>query len=310
MGRIRSIKPEFNSNEGLSKVSCHAHLMAEALLCYADDEGYFNANPGLVKAGTFPLRDEFDLKKIAETLRELVMIGYLRFGTCKNKRYGKIVNFRIHQRISHPAASRIKDLEIAWEDSGIPPEASGESGKTAEIIAIPRASHELPSERNGKVPDEFRTEPGAWSEEPGPGNGAGRILSNGTPSDDSGLDFELEPEPDEAVEPTRQALSRAVGEVFEYYLCKVGREATGYSLTPARRKKGLARLEDALKKTGNDLPRAICLLKIVVDELSFSDWHMGKDPKNDKKYCEWEKHLFPSTEKFEWWLQRAQEARK
>ena len=123
MGRIRTIKPEFSSNEELSSLSCQAHLLAAALLCYCDDEGYFNANPGLVRAGTLPLRD--DLQNISGVLTELSRVGYVRLGkTPEGKRYGQVVHFSKHQRISHPTPSRISNLEIEWEDSGISPEDS------------------------------------------------------------------------------------------------------------------------------------------------------------------------------------------
>ena len=48
-----------------------AERIAAALLNYADDEGYFNANPGLVKAACSPLRESSvsthtQLKRLAE----------------------------------------------------------------------------------------------------------------------------------------------------------------------------------------------------------------------------------------------------
>ena len=122
--RIRTVKPEFGSNEGLSTLSCQAHLLGVALLPYADDEGYFNANPGLVRAGTCPLREDF--QNISGLLAELSGIGYLRFGTFNGKRYGHVVKFREHQRISHPTPSKISNLPIQWEDSRETPELSGE----------------------------------------------------------------------------------------------------------------------------------------------------------------------------------------
>jgi hypothetical protein len=46
-------------------------------------------------------------------------------------------------------------------------------------------------------------------------------------------------------------------------------------------------------------------MKIAVDALADSDWHMGRDLKtNGKKYCEWEDHLFKSYEQMEKWWNR------
>jgi hypothetical protein len=163
MGRIRTVKPEFNSNEALSSLSCAAHLLAQALLCYADDEGYFNANPDLVRAGTCPLRKDF--KKIEKLLAELQSVGYLRFGVYGGKRYGQIIHFKKHQRISHPSASAISKLLIAWEDvpqnsGGAPEDTRSSSGESAENI--------------GKALEPLRPEQGTgnreWNREQGTGN--------------------------------------------------------------------------------------------------------------------------------------------
>lgn len=114
MARIRSIKPEFFTNERLSALGAPTHLLAAALLTYADDEGYFNANPGLVRAACGPLRDDF--ANIPEMLASLLRIDYIRFYDGSNgSRYGHIVEFSKHQRVDHPSASKIKPLLLAPE---------------------------------------------------------------------------------------------------------------------------------------------------------------------------------------------------
>lgn len=117
MARIRTIKPEFYTNEELSKLPEVTHYgMASGLLTYADDEGYFNANPGLIKAAIFPLREPS--VSIHDMLTQLSNIGYLRLGTAADgKRYGHIIKFNEHQRVNRPTPSKIKDLTIQWEDS-------------------------------------------------------------------------------------------------------------------------------------------------------------------------------------------------
>jgi len=155
MGRIRTVKPEFNANEGLSSLSAQAHLLAEALLCYADDEGYFNANPVLVRAGTCPLRKDF--KNISKYLKELASIGYLRFGSYNGKRYGQIIHFKNHQKISHPTKSKFSSLPILWEGS---PEISG--GSPELLVKDP--------ESLGEVTEPLRPEQGTGNREQGTGN--------------------------------------------------------------------------------------------------------------------------------------------
>ena len=121
MARIRTIKPDFWKNEGLSDLPEATHILAAALLNYADDEGYFNANPGLVKAECFPLRNPSI--SVADSLKSLHAMGYIRLGTGEDgKRYGHIVEFLKHQKVSHAAESKISKKTIAWDNSGDIPE--------------------------------------------------------------------------------------------------------------------------------------------------------------------------------------------
>lgn len=116
MSRIRTIKPDFWKNEDLSALPEATHMLAAALLNYADDEGYFNANVGLIKGEVLPLRDPS--VTIHDSLTALKNVGYLRLGEGTNgKRYGHIVHFMDHQVINRPKQSKIKDLEIVWDDA-------------------------------------------------------------------------------------------------------------------------------------------------------------------------------------------------
>ncbi len=118
--RIRTIKPEFHTNEKLSALSIEVHYFAVSLTNYADDEGFFNRNPGLIKAALFPLR-ELSLS-IPEMLSQLADIGFVRLGEAPDgRRYGHIVNFLEHQVINRPTRSKIKDLPIVWDISRAAP---------------------------------------------------------------------------------------------------------------------------------------------------------------------------------------------
>lgn len=116
MSRIRTIKPDFWRNEDLSLISAEAALLAIGLLNFADDEGFFQANPRLINADIFPLRE---LSVSPHTLlEELSRIGFIRiFLGSDGKPYGEIVNFRKHQIINRPSASKFKELEVFTEDS-------------------------------------------------------------------------------------------------------------------------------------------------------------------------------------------------
>lgn len=116
MARIRTIKPEFWKHEDLSALPEPTHMLAGALLNYADDEGYFNANVGLIKAECSPLREPS--VSVQDSLNLLVSAGYLQVGTGPDgRRYGRVVTFDDHQRVNRPTPSKIKALHIVWDAS-------------------------------------------------------------------------------------------------------------------------------------------------------------------------------------------------
>jgi DNA-binding protein Fis len=95
----------------------------------------------------------------------------------------------------------------------------------------------------------------------------------------------------------------AVERLFAYYLAGTDRNPKMYELTKARMEKGLSRLEDCQRKCGGDLAKAEQLMGLAIDALVASEFHSGKNDRN-QKYNDWIAHLFKSTEKLEWWLAR------
>jgi helix-turn-helix protein len=91
--------------------------------------------------------------------------------------------------------------------------------------------------------------------------------------------------------------------VWTHYLEKTERNPKTYEFTSIRKKKGMARLRECLKKTGGDIGKAVELMKLATTKLAASDFHMGRDTKTGgKRYCEFEQHLFKSYEQMErWW---------
>lgn len=119
MARIRTIKPEFWQDEDLAGVSETACLLAIGLLNHADDEGYFKANPALVRAAVFPLREPSVSVQCA--LTELSDIRFIvLFQGSDGKAYGLVRRFAEHQKVNRPSPSKIKELLPISEDSVIP----------------------------------------------------------------------------------------------------------------------------------------------------------------------------------------------
>ena len=113
--RIRTIKPEFWSHPVMARQSDETKLLAIGLLNYADDEGYFFAEPAMVRASLRPLDEDSTI--VRRSFERLSEIGYLE--TIQHHTHGllgRVVSFSNHQRVDRANKSKIKAL---WEVSPI-----------------------------------------------------------------------------------------------------------------------------------------------------------------------------------------------
>jgi hypothetical protein len=145
--RIRTIKPEFWSNEKMARLPDYVKLMAIALLNYADDDGYFWANPLMIRGALFPF-DE-DSTKARRALEHLSAEGYLRLGkTVDGREFGHVINFAKHQRVDRKTDSLIKPLEDVANstnprrtlDERSSLDRKGSEGKGSTLPAAPKAA--------------------------------------------------------------------------------------------------------------------------------------------------------------------------
>lgn len=89
-----------------------------------------------------------------------------------------------------------------------------------------------------------------------------------------------------------------VKRVFEYYCRKFDRKSS-YTLTPKRKRQGLARFLDCMALARGQPSEAALLMKRAVDAMAASKWH------RDNGHIEWEL-VFRSTEKLQEWLNKPQ----
>jgi len=114
--RIRTIKPAFWANEKMARLSVFSRLLAIGLLNYADDHGFFWANPLMVRGSLFPFEE--DSKNVIRSLSELESEGYIQLGKSSDGRaVGCVVNFSKHQRVDKPYPSEIQPLAQFQERS-------------------------------------------------------------------------------------------------------------------------------------------------------------------------------------------------
>ncbi len=122
MARIRTIKPEFPQSESMGRVSRDARLLFIQLWTLCDDEGRSRGDARLIKGLLYPY-DEVKFSEIDGWLDELEREGCLVRYEADGSRYLSIRNWRIHQKIDKPTASK---LPAPREPSGKPREDSRE----------------------------------------------------------------------------------------------------------------------------------------------------------------------------------------
>jgi hypothetical protein len=131
MARIRTVKPEFWQNEEIASLSEHARLLAIALLNFCDDEGFFLANPSLVRANCFPFQE--DSRNVPGSLQELSRIGYVEIRDCSGKAIGRVVKFLSHQRIEKAQKSKLAAMFLQQQ----PIEIQENNSDLADSVTIP-----------------------------------------------------------------------------------------------------------------------------------------------------------------------------
>ena len=134
MARIRTVKPEFWTDEKLTECSLAARLLFIGTWNFADDQGRAEYSPKRLKMQIFPA-DDVDVEVLAD---ELAVHGLLRMYEADGHRYFYIPNFSKHQRVDHPSASKIPappDSECTRECSRGLREDSAKSREGARVLA-------------------------------------------------------------------------------------------------------------------------------------------------------------------------------
>lgn len=123
MSRIRTIKPEWLTDERIAAASDAARLMSVALILLADDHGRGRANPNRLAADVWGYcEDEGLSRKSAASLRELETLGFVRVYQVRGQSYYEIANWRKHQRIDNAGKPRVPPPEPDSESAEPPVE--------------------------------------------------------------------------------------------------------------------------------------------------------------------------------------------
>ncbi len=100
--RIRTVKPEFFTDEKVREMPPLTQLLFVGLWCFADDAGRFEADIPLIKAAIFPTRDA----NVSEMLAQLEGNRMIKKYKVRKKNYYLIRNWERHQYIRNPSKAR------------------------------------------------------------------------------------------------------------------------------------------------------------------------------------------------------------
>lgn len=155
MARLRTVKPEFWTDERVGEVSVTARLLFIATWNFADDHGGLDRSAKQLKAQAFPY-DNIDCEPL---IQELLEVGLLIEYEVGGKKYLHINGFKKHQKVEKPAKPRVPLYEnspnpprILTEDS---PGSSGSSlgiGVESSGVESTREEGDAPSAPPGPKP--------------------------------------------------------------------------------------------------------------------------------------------------------------
>ena len=114
MARMRTIKPEFWTDDKIVELSLLGRLLFIGLWNFADDDGYIEYSPKRIKRLVFPDQDI----NVQEGLDELINAGFLCVCDSDQGELLKICQFSEHQRPQHPVRTKFtRIIERKHDDS-------------------------------------------------------------------------------------------------------------------------------------------------------------------------------------------------
>ena len=141
MARIRTVKPEFWTDEQVMELSPLARLLFIGMWNFCDDRGVHPASTKTLKAEVFPA-DDITADQIGGLVTEMIRQGLLSEFEAQGRRWWAVTGWH-HQMINRPSTSKYP----------APPTKSGtDSGSAHGVLTEPSVSAHggLPAGREGK----------------------------------------------------------------------------------------------------------------------------------------------------------------
>lgn len=167
MARIRTIKPDFWTDEKLTECSMSARLLFIGMFNFADDNGNLPASAKKLKMQIFPA-DSLDCQPL---LNELIAHGVIMEYSVSGDKYLNICGFKKHQVINRPSSTSIPEpsnedsvsahVELPDGREGKGKEGKGIKEKEIKETASPSAPPAKPKSNGSRLPDNFQV-PDDW----------------------------------------------------------------------------------------------------------------------------------------------------
>lgn len=147
MARIRTIKPDFWTDEKVVELSAFARLLFIGLWNFADDEGRMECSPKRIKMQILPA----DPAEVPRLLDELEEVGLVRRYSVEKTEYLQVVGFRKHQKVDRRSPSKLppppEGSPNPAESRRVPPtEGKGMEGKdtasATTVLETPPGEHQ------------------------------------------------------------------------------------------------------------------------------------------------------------------------
>lgn len=161
MARIRTVKPEFWSNERVMACSRNSRLLFIGLWNFADDAGRCVDSAKTIKAQIFPGDDDVSSESVRGMLDELSGNGLLQKYEVDGRAYMQIVGWN-HQRIDKPQPPKCPPPDSTNGPRSLPPDLILSNPKGYYLRGADKPSaRSLATAPTGALSREPDTEP-AW----------------------------------------------------------------------------------------------------------------------------------------------------
>jgi hypothetical protein len=111
MARIRTIKPQFWTDEKIGKLPLGARLLFIGLWNLADDEGIVLWNAAYIKGQLFPYDTRIRMSDINRWMNDITSLKLVAcYVDVQRNIYGFVSTWHIHQKINKPQPTQHKDI--------------------------------------------------------------------------------------------------------------------------------------------------------------------------------------------------------